>query len=249
MNLNIFGRLKKKEPKELKEVPPERIEELSKTELSEAEIIDTLRKEGYSFESIDKAMNYAVKTGVEESPLPGQDPLPPQGSEGETQEQPAQQAQQYPQQEQQSLPGQEFPPAEYPQEPPLETQFLGEMPAQRTAASVEEVEEIVEAVTEEKLADINDQILKIEEKINSIGDVMQKLSNSLQDVVKNTKREKDEMNAKIEEFNTTLNETIPRITSLEKAFKSNIPSLIDEVKGFAETIENLKMKKKKKISG
>lgn len=254
MNLNIFGRFKNKGKKELGEVPPKRMDELGKLGLSEAEIIDTLRKEGYSFKSIDKAMNYAVKTNVQETSQPKQEQLPPLKGQTIPQQSMMEQYIQEPpppQQEQQTLPAEEFFPADYTQdysqEPsPLETQFPGEMPVQRTAASIEEVEEIVEAITEEKLSDINDQILKIEEKISGINDVMQKLSNSLQDVIKQTKTEKDEMNAKIEEFNNTLNETTPRINSLEKAFKSNMPGLIDEVKGFAETLENLKIKKGKK---
>jgi len=63
--LSIFGKKKPETIKGKGHIPVERVRELSSKGFTEPEIIDMLRKEGYSAEEIEKAITEALKEKVE----------------------------------------------------------------------------------------------------------------------------------------------------------------------------------------
>lgn len=66
--------LKKKAPVAGRGIEPiGRVNELSSKGFSELEIVDVLRKEGYSAEEIDKALTQALRTGITTAPQPVQE--------------------------------------------------------------------------------------------------------------------------------------------------------------------------------
>lgn len=210
MKFELFGRLKKA-PAEPKPLPVDRIKKMSDQGLPEAEIIQTLKDEGYSFKDIDDALSQAVKTEVTTTSKP-----------------PAEEG--YPEEEKEELlpfPGEEEEKEE--EEPPLK---------------IEEVEEIIEALVEEKLADVSGLVTEVNEKIKGIDERINGLNTRLEEMNRQLKNNQNDLGVRTEKIETQIKEIEPKVLSLEKAFKDVVPNLVDSFREVRELFRSKKSKVK-----
>jgi DNA-binding transcriptional MerR regulator len=202
-----------------------RIEELSSRGLSEIEIIDTLRKEGYSPDEIDKGLTEALKKGVtalRAPPLPKEEPkkLPP------------------PPPEPPKLPASLPAPLELPSEPmPQVPEFSVQQDYFYPEYSTEEyIDYVVKEKTEEINKKINEFMLKQKELESKILSLHEKLS----EVSQAKASEQQLIGTKIDSLKDLIEEMNVRLESLEKAFKETLPALIESIRALSELTQRLK---------
>lgn len=196
------------------DVPIEEVQKMNAQGMSDKDIIKKLKSQGYSYDSIEKAMLQAVKEGVDE-PAPVSDsnempsfPEPPgapqkRGSEAEP-----------------LFP--EFEPQEVPEMGTINPEVI--------------IEELVEGVIEEKWNKFSSRIDKLENDLSLMRGEMKQIPKSVQQ--SNTK----DLEAKIAEMNEQLDELEARIGGLEKAFKQFLPSLTRNIEALSRMIHEMKEK-------
>jgi len=209
----IFG--KKEEKKGRGVIPVDRVKDLSSKGFSEPEIIDILRREGYSPEEIDKAFTELIKTAVtkEERPAPK-----PTETPKETTGIP----------EIESLLG-------------GETKVKTELTVPETSlpSTAPATEEYFEYMLDERLVEVyqrfEDIYYRIEELEKSINEINEKISS----LTKAKIEESEELSKKVETFTESLQSITGRVGSLEKAFKETLPSLVEAIKSLNESLKKV----------
>ena len=200
--------------KKTQDVPVEEVQKLTSQGLGDKDIIKKLKSKGYSYDAIEKSMLSAVKQGVDEpqtqQPMTFEDPFPSQA--------PQQQGQQ--QQSQEMFP--EF-----------QSQDVPELSNFNPDAVVEE---LVEGVVEEKLAQYSSKFDKIEGDMNSIRSELRALPKGA------PQQGNREWDAKVAELNDKLDELDARVGGLEKAFKQYLPSLTRNIEALSKMIHEMKEK-------
>ncbi len=203
-----------------------RIEELSSRGLSEIEIIDTLRKEGYSPDEIDKGLTEALKTGATEiralPPKPKEEPkkLPPPPPE--------------PPKLPASLPAPlELPSQSMPQVPEVSVQQDYFYPEYTT-------EEYIDYMVKEKTEEINKKINEFMLKQKELEAKILSLHEKLSEVSQVKTSEQQLIETKIDSLKDLVEEMNARLESLEKAFKETLPALIESIRALSELTQRLK---------
>jgi DNA-binding transcriptional MerR regulator len=216
MAFPIFG---KKEPERMASagkgyVPIDRIKDLSSKGFSEPDMIDVLRKEGFSADEIDKALTEALKSGVSGISPPSTQPSVSLPTLEQIQP-PQQQVVQIPQIPETSLPEQYY---------------------QQEYAP----EEFVEYLVKERMSEANEKINEfmiryeeLEKRMNEVYEQMNALSK-----MKSTSEEL--ILSKIEEFKDVVSDVDIRLSSLEKAFKETLPALIEAVRTLSDLVQRVR---------
>ena len=204
----LFGGKKKKG-----DVPLEDVQKMAAQGMSDKDIIKKLKGQGYSYDSIERAMLQAVKDGVDE-------PVPQSGA---MQEMPS---------FLEATPQHRKGEAE-PLFPEFEPQEVAEM---ETVNPEIIVEELVEGVVEEKWNKFSPRLEKLEGEMNVLrAEVRQAPKQAQQGSGK-------ELEAKVVELNEQLEELEARIGGLEKAFKQFLPSLTRNIEALSKMIHEMKEK-------
>ena len=220
-----------------KPTPFEEVATLVSAGVSEAEIIQALKEEGYSFKEIDDALNATLKTTVTgEAPqlsfAPETQPTEPGANDKElfgrnfTEEQEFEGAQD------------DLAPANIPTQSEEDT-------ARETAETdeynrrIEEVEEIISAIIEEKIGRVEDAKKELEGKLDNILKEFQAIKQQTQKEKEQTANIEGKEEEDISRINAKLDDLEPRLVSLEKAFKDIIPNLIDSVRDIKERMTNV----------
>jgi DNA-binding transcriptional MerR regulator len=203
-----------------------RIEELSSRGLSEIEIIDTLRKEGYSPDEIDKGLTEALKMGATEiralPPKPKEEPkkLPP------------------PPPEPPKLPANLPAPLELPSEPMPQ---VPEVSVQQDYFYPEySTEEYIDYMVKEKTEEINKKINEFMLKQKELESKILSLHEKLSEVSQVKTSEQQLIGTKIDSLKDLIEEMNVRLESLEKAFKETLPALIESIRALSELTQRLK---------
>ncbi|MEM7825397.1 MAG: hypothetical protein QW412_00880 [Candidatus Aenigmatarchaeota archaeon] len=197
-----------------------RIEELSSRGLSEIEIIEILRKEGYSPDEIDKGLTEALKIGATQLRPP---PPKPKEEVKKLPEQPKLPV---------SLPAPEAP-EQIPQVPETSVQQEYFYPEYSTE---EYIDYVVKERTEEFSKKMNELILKQKELEAKIVSLYERLSEFSQ--VKTS--EKELIGTKIDSLKELVTEINARVESLERAFKETLPALIESIRALSELTQKIK---------
>ena len=211
----MFGGKKKESDKP---VPIDRVRAMTRSGMSDKDIIKQLKSEGYSYNDIEKAMLQSVKEGV--SP----EPFAPMMSRPEA-EMPRQT----------SL-------------PTFEEEFYGQKNSEdiyeelAPESSLGEgvtpevvMEELIEEVVAEKIARYEERVKKIEDNMALLRAEVKHSS----DIITTTPFESSsskESEDKIEEIEA-------RIGGLEKAFKQFLPSLTKNIESLSDMIHEMKEKR------
>ena len=196
------------------EVPIEEVQKLSAQGMGDKDIIKKLKSQGYSYDSIEKAMLQAVKEGVGESQPAQEVPSFPEPLETQ------------PQQKQRRGEAE-------PLFPEFETQELPEIESINPEMVIEE---LIEGVIEDKWSKFSPRIEKIENDLNVIRAELKQAPRQAQQG--NTK----ELEAKLAELADRFDEVEARIGGLEKAFRQFLPSLTRNIEALSRMIHEMKEK-------
>lgn len=205
-----------KKKKDKGPVPVEEVQAMTRRGLSDREIIKKLKKQGFSYDEIEKAMLGAVKQGV--------------GGEPQFQEirQPASQEQTFMDEIYQPQP----------------TQVQPESVQQEV--NVDNInpeaiiEELIEGVIEEKWEKFNKKIKEQEQSLENVATMIKQFEQKLQSMKSDSIPKELEMRADV--INNRLDDLDVRIGGLEKAFKQFLPSLTRNIENLSSIIHEMKGK-------
>jgi len=217
-------------------IPIDRIREMSSMGMSDKDIIKKLKKEGYSYEDIERAMLEAVKEGVGERPTG-----------------PASTMNRYAQ-----APVQREAVDEYRGgSSALEDMYGSEAPetVPESAASIPEllnettedldlpgsdviVEELVEGVVEEKWQRLTEKLDRFEEKFDNIDKITKRLESRADTEQRDFPTK--EIDNKMSDISARLEDLEARVGGLEKAFRQFLPSLTRNIESLSSIIHEMK---------
>ncbi|MBI4010255.1 MAG: hypothetical protein HY361_03650 [Candidatus Aenigmarchaeota archaeon] len=205
--------LKKKEQPAKSFISAERVNELAGRGFSEPEMIDVLRKEGYTPEAIDNALTQSIKMNVTSEPKPQ--------STIETKDD--------------GLPTLEelTPKAEMPQMPesPLPQQYYQQQYP---------TEDYVDYIVQSRVAEVNEKLNEFDIRHQEMEKRMESISQQLNQLLQTRSGEHQQILSRIDNFNDTLNDVNTRIGSLEKIFKETLPALIESVRALSSLVQMMK---------
>lgn len=207
----------KKHSKPKEKLSAQQIMDMRQEGKSDKEILKKFRKDGYSYDDIERAMLQSVKSGVEESE---EMPSPQQPASQQPAPQPP-----APQMEQQDY-----------NLPEAGKLFNEQQPAPKESFDAETViEELVESIVEEKTGHLSKRMEKLEGSLKEVKSLLKKRPSAEQ-----SKQHPDW--SKIEDTQKRLDELDARISGVEKAFKQFLPSLTKNVENLSNMIHELKKK-------
>lgn len=210
-------------------VPTEFVQRLAGQGMSEPEIINQLRAQGFSPSQIDAALSQALKTAVAppETITAGPavrsviEPLALPTTPSYT-EQP------------------EFTFEETPQE------FVETPEVPKEVGPEITLEEIIEGVVAERWAAFEERLNHFDEVDHALQQQLEEMRRQI-DSLKDSLREKEQtFVGKLDEFGEHVGGIEARIGSIEKAFKDFLPELTDNVRTMAEIVERIKKEDKEK---
>lgn len=245
-------------------IPTAEVQALSSRGVAEPDIINTLRREGYSISDIDQAMKEALRGRVaseeppkygppagprepfEPEPLPPPEPPPPGPSRRPIRDEPA--IPPSPLGEFTGVPrGEDFldkPPVtprgpEFPEELPMP-------PAERRRKTRgfdrRDIEELIEVVVEERLRglgerfdSIQSQFREMDSKINAISEETNRIKSTKGGEVKG-------IGEKIDSYKQDIGELNGRMESLERALKDSLAPMLESLRSLSETVKMLRKK-------
>jgi hypothetical protein len=208
--------LKKKEPEAMsfaKGNPIDRVRELASKGFSEPDMIDVLRKEGYSPEDIDRALTESLKMGI--SGIAPPSPLMTETAP--------------------SLPTLE---AVQP-EPVMPTMPETSLP-QNYYQQQYPTEEYVDYLVREKMGHVDEKINEFTIRYEELEKRMQNIWDQLNTIATGRSTEQQQILQKLETFKEMLVETDIRLGSLEKAFRETLPALIESVRALSDLVGRVK---------
>lgn len=205
----FFSKKKRKDA-----IPLDELQDMSKKGLSDREIVKKLKKEGYSYDEIEKAMLSAVREGVE---TPGGI-----GEFGERAEEPAPQ----------------------PDVLDFDPFYQQKQPEMNFDAQIQEVnpeaiiEELIEGVIDEKWDKFNKKFKKYEDDLERIGTTIKQFEQKVEEVKNEPHSEEFKLRADV--LSNQIEELEARVGGLEKAFKQFLPSLSQNIENLSRIIHELK---------
>ncbi|HLC39693.1 MAG TPA: hypothetical protein VJJ76_02320 [archaeon] len=222
---------KKKEPESISfsgksMVPLERVRDLATRGFSEPDMIDTLRKEGYSPDEIDRALTDALKQGVSGLAPPRTEQTPAVLPQLE-QFQPTIAA--LPQMPETSLPSQT---QEYMQQ--------WSQPAQPQQQQSYATEEYIEYLVKDRMSDVDEKVQEFTIRYQELEKRLQAVYDQLSALTQTRTSEQQQILNKLENWKDVLQDMDVRMTGLEKAFKDTLPPLIESVRSLSDLVERLK---------
>ncbi|MEM5821086.1 MAG: hypothetical protein QXP34_02055 [Candidatus Aenigmatarchaeota archaeon] len=236
----LFG--SKKETKVGKgEIPVEKVKNMLNRGFSEIEIIDQLRKEGYSPEEIDKALTQAInevklaKQSIEPMPqqFTSQQPLYQTASQPITsQQQPFQFQSQQPSQPQFSIQNQPS--------STIETNLESNKEILENIDYVS-LEEYINYIIRDRVSELNRRLMEVNLKFKELEE---KILNIREEMERATKENKDDLSKILNEIRLNrdnINDLAIKIDTLSKTLKELLPSLVESVRLLGEIVQKLKV--------
>jgi hypothetical protein len=217
-----------KKGEEKKDVPTEKVRELASEGKNEKEIIEYLRRVGYSDDQINQALNRVLKFKVTGEISGGEDiPPPPR-----PRPQPS---------------GERFiaPP---PQPSPftqmmardIDTEFRESPVIDITEAEEIALEELIEEIISEKWGDVINQLEGFENRDVELNRRMESIERRISMIQQVQSEERKKLQDKIEETISLIENLESRTSSIEKAFKEFLPTLVENVRSLSTVASKLK---------
>ncbi|OGI12417.1 hypothetical protein A3K64_01130 [Candidatus Micrarchaeota archaeon RBG_16_36_9] len=239
---------KKKEEAKKVYIPVDLVLRFCDQGLSEPEIIARLEQQGFQTEHIDKALRIALKekviSGAPPSPMEmnqevpeAPSPIPFGAMETPTGPVPMGEVTRRP------MP-MGYPPekiVQAPEEPPKQEQEIRRSESQ--PATEITVEEIIEAIVEERWKDFENRLEEFEKRdfqLQNQIEELRKKTNGFDLIL--TEKEKTILN-KLEEFGESVTGIEGRIGSIERVFKDFLPELTTNIKTMSDLVEKMKKEK------
>lgn len=241
---------KKKEPEKMSvsgkgNIPIDRVKDLASKGFGEPDMIDTLRKEGFAADEIDRALTEALKEGVSgvtppKTPEPSAAMLPelesfqptvaamPEMPETSLAQDYSQQAW-VPQQAPQQYPSQQWPvqAAQQLQQPQSQQQSYG-------------TEEYVQYLVKERMSEVDDKVKEFTIRYQELEKRMSAAYDQLSSLSQTRTSEQQQILNKMDSWKDVLEDVDMRLSALEKAFKDTLPPMIESVRALSDLVERLK---------
>lgn len=246
----LFGG--KKETKVGKgDVPIEKVKNFLNRGFSEIEIIDLLRKEGYSPEEIDKALLQAlseIKAPQSQQLFqqPTQQTIQSQ-LQSQIQSSSLSQSQIYPQSQSQNIGSREQiqPPvtssissvSKTPEQKPMETPSKVESEIQIDYITLEEY---IQYLIRERMQEINKRLMETNLKLKETEEKLVSLRKEIEDMAKGNREDLNKILNEIRINRDMVSDLSIKVEALNKTLKELLPSLIESVKLLSEIIQKLK---------
>lgn len=209
-------------------IPTEQVSKLRQQGLNNDQIIQTLQRNGYTLDVINHAINIVdAKEGVEGIVVTGVNPMEETGFPKES-------------------PAFDMPPME----PPREMGEMGPSMATPTAsfqevspAQEEKLQEIAEAIIEEKWNELIKNVNRVVEWKNTMEGRITKIEEALKQL--NDSFEKLHMGVleKIGNYDQSIKDVSTEIRALEKVFQKILPGFVENVNELSRIAQTLKGKK------
>ncbi|MEM5828347.1 MAG: hypothetical protein QW197_02485 [Candidatus Aenigmatarchaeota archaeon] len=232
----LFG--SKKETKVGKgEIPVEKVKNMLNRGFSEIEIIDQLRKEGYSPEEIDKALTQAVT----EIKSVKQTIETPQTQQTQTLAQPSFQAntlQSY---------SQAFQSQPQPQIQQIQPQPVQNVPKETTQSELLEnidyvsLEEYINYLIRERINELNKRLIEVNLKFKEMEEKILAIKEEVEKVTKENKEDFSKILNEIRLNRDNINDLAIKVDTLNKTLKELLPSLVESVRLLGEIVQKLKV--------
>jgi hypothetical protein len=253
--MKLFGKKKDMPPPPppmgMRRNPISEVQLLSSRGLSEPEIIETLRREGYSTNEIDSAMKDALRSRISGGyqPAPQQMP-PPRRDYMRPEEQYAPQP--YTPQPAESFEGSEMPSGNDFEEPPEDDFDLPEEePVQRRMPVVpsqrgmdkHELEELTEVLVEEKARELKKSMSGYDTRFQQMTNKISALEIEINSIKNERNQQLRDIEAKIDTYRETITELSGRTESMERALKDSLAPMLESLRSLSETIKAMKEKR------
>jgi len=205
-------------------VPIEEVQRMRERGLSDREITDELKRRGFSFEEIERALLQTLKSAVG-SPLATKEPERASASPGESK----------------SVTIEEIYASGGEEEVPLETSEsdILALPTEELQPEVT-IEELVEGVVNEKWEAFEKEVKELREEFSTLMRGLKELEVKLAEL--GSAKEEGEVKRKLDELEGKFADLEARVNALEKALKQFLPSLVENVRELANLISELKGK-------
>lgn len=230
--------------------PIDRVREMAARGFSEPEMIDVLRREGFSADEVDKALTQALRIGVTGEQPQQQQQQPQQWQpvyqQPQQQQQPfqwpsqQQQQQQQPQQPQTGLPTLQSLEVQQPQQesmPQIPESSLPEGYYSQQYSNEDYIDYVVQqrlSEVTEKMGDFQQRYQELQRKIEDLGDQIKGMSSG------KTGPAQSQVLSKIDSFSDTVSDIDNRLGGLEKAFKETLPAMIDSVRALSDIVQKVR---------
>lgn len=254
-------------PQVMKEsrIPTDKVLQMRTQNVSNNQIIQILQREGYDLTAIFNAMNQAdIKGGVDAAGMTNPDAYPDAEQQqptegGQTMPQQPLPPLQYPDQQQyaqapadtgaqQDYVQEPMEQQQYPQQMPQypQQQYPQQMPEQYNAPSPsfesQRIEELAEAIIDEKWNEIVRSINKIIDWKERVESRVNKIEQQLEDLNKSMDTLHKGVLGKITDYDQNLTNVGAEIKAMEKVFQKVLPSLTESVGELGRITEGMKKK-------
>ncbi len=196
--------------------------------MSEGEVVQQLKSQGYDFSQIDNALGNTIRNQV----ISGTQQQP-QSSYGDSYGQ--QQVQRLQAQIQQGDQSQNNEGSYFNQQQQLEQQ----MDNSRFLSQRDAVEALIESIVEERLSSFKSMIDKTTGSIEELRSEIENLDKSLKVVESHTQDTSSDLRKEMDTLRDDISLVAPKVSSLEHAFKDVVPNIVDAI---SEINEELHMK-------
>ncbi len=235
-------------------IPTEEVSKFRQHGLSNDQIIQNLTRTGYGLDQINNAINMVdAKEGVESIVLSPNEQMPKRGGNKDTAEfseleeigKGLDEDRTISQQPMQSMQQQMQPPSSMQRSfpPPFAPSSMQSTPIPpMTAGNDEKLQEIAEAIIEEKWTDLLNHVNKVVEWKNATETRMTQIEQQLTDI----RREFDKLHQGVLErvgtYDSTIKDIGTEIKALEKVFQKILPNFIENVNELGRITQGLKKK-------
>ncbi len=200
-------------------VPVERVREMASRGFTEPEMIEVLRREGFSPGEIDSAMMQALKIGVTANP---------QSSAPQNIPESVHEAR---------LPTlEEIAPALTDKNPQLpETSLPQEYYSQSYPT-----EDYIDYIVQSRVSEVNEKINEFVIRYDELEKKMNSIEQQLMELSKTRGGEQQQIIGKIDSFTENVTDVSTRLGSVERAFKETLPALIESVRALSDLVGRVK---------
>ena len=209
--------------------PADRVRQLMSRSFSETDVIDVLRREGFSPDEIDTALTQALKGGVrgeQGAPFQEQSAFPSRQEQF--------------QQEQQQQPTSLLPTVEdiKPRQPAQLIVPETSLPAEYYQSYP--TEDYIDYTINERMTDVQQSMNEFAIRYNELEKRLDEISNRLNMIVQGRSGEQQTIISKVEGASEGMEDISSRLASLEKAFKETLPALIESVRALCDLVQRMK---------
>jgi hypothetical protein len=202
--------------------PTERIREMASRGFSEPEMIDVLRREGFSPEEIDRGLTQALRSGLTGGP---QAPSTIQTSLQATQPQEST----------------ELPTIEQLMPKPKEQETL-QVPETSLPSDYYQypTEDYIDTIVQARVSEVLEKISEFSVKYQELDKRVNVINEKLDELMKERGEGQQQILNRIDSFGESVSDISTRVGSLEKAFKETLPALIESVRALTDLVQRMK---------